>query len=46
MVIMEVPCCGNMRNIVAEALKLSGREIKFSEAVIGVRGEIVARRDL
>ncbi len=46
MVIMEVPCCGNMRHIVAEALKLSGREIKVSEAVIGVRGEIVARRDL
>jgi len=46
MVIMEVPCCGSMRNIIAEALKLSGQEIKVSEAVIGVRGEVVSRRDL
>ncbi|HSH13189.1 MAG TPA: 4Fe-4S binding protein [Desulfurivibrionaceae bacterium] len=43
--IMEVPCCGSMRNIVTEALKLSGEEIKVSEAVIGVRGEVVSRRD-
>ncbi|NTV12658.1 MAG: 4Fe-4S binding protein [Desulfobulbaceae bacterium] len=44
LVIMEVPCCGGMRNIIAEALKLSGREIAVAEAVIGVRGEVVARR--
>jgi len=45
MLIMEVPCCGAMRNIVAEALKLSGQEIGVAEVVIGVRGEVVARRD-
>lgn len=45
LVIMEVPCCGSMRNIIAEALKLSGLEIKVAEAVIGVRGEVAARRE-
>jgi NAD-dependent dihydropyrimidine dehydrogenase PreA subunit len=45
LLIMEVPCCGSMRNIVTEALKLSGLAIKVSEAVIGVRGEVVSRRD-
>jgi Pyruvate/2-oxoacid:ferredoxin oxidoreductase delta subunit len=45
LLIMEVPCCGSMRNIISEALKLSGQEIKVSEAVIGVRGEVVSRRD-
>jgi hypothetical protein len=46
MLVMEVPCCGNMRHLVAEAMKLAGREIKVSEAVIGVRGEVLSRRDL
>jgi len=45
LVIMEVPCCGSMRNIIAEALKLSGQNIGVGEAVIGVRGEVVARRE-
>jgi hypothetical protein len=34
-----------MRSIVAEALKQSGQAIKVSEAVVGVRGEVVARRE-
>lgn len=45
LLIMEVPCCGSMRNIISEALKLSGQAIKVTEAVIGVRGEVVSRRD-
>ncbi len=45
LLIMEVPCCGNMRTIIGEALKQSGQDIKVSEAVIGVRGEVVSRRD-
>ena len=45
LLIMEVPCCGSMRNIIAEALKQSGRQIKVSEAVVGVRGELVSRRE-
>jgi hypothetical protein len=43
---MEVPCCGSLGAIVTEALRQSGREIPVAEAVIGVRGEIVSRRDL
>lgn len=45
LLIMEVPCCGNMRNIITEALNQSGRPLKLSEAVIGVHGEVVSRRD-
>lgn len=45
LVIMEVPCCGGMRNIIAEALQLAGQQIKVSEVVVGVRGEVAARRD-
>jgi NAD-dependent dihydropyrimidine dehydrogenase PreA subunit len=45
LLIMEVPCCGNMRNLISEALQLSGQAIKVSEAVIGVRGEVVSRRE-
>ncbi|MBU0481669.1 MAG: 4Fe-4S binding protein [Proteobacteria bacterium] len=42
MLIMEVPCCSQMRGIIAEALKRSGRDIPVSETVISVRGEVVA----
>lgn len=38
--IMEVPCCGSMRGIVAEALKQSGADIPVQEVVISARGEI------
>lgn len=40
MLIMEVPCCGTMRNIIAEALKQSGKKIRVDEAVIGVNGDL------
>lgn len=43
--IMEVPCCGNMRVIVQEALKRSGKPIPVQEAVIGVQGEILRKAD-
>ncbi|MEN8141983.1 MAG: 4Fe-4S dicluster domain-containing protein [Thermodesulfobacteriota bacterium] len=42
MLIMEVPCCGTMRGIIAEALKQSGKDINVEEVVVGVRGGIVA----
>ncbi len=42
MLIMEVPCCSNMRGIITEAMKQSGKDIKLEEAVIGVRGGIVS----
>ena len=39
MAIMEVPCCGNMRHIVSEALSRSGQAIPVQEVVISTRGE-------
>lgn len=39
MAIMEVPCCGNMRHIVSQALARSGRDIPMREVVISARGE-------
>ena len=42
MLIMEVPCCSNMRGIIAEAMKQSGKDIKIEEAVVGVRGGLVS----
>jgi hypothetical protein len=37
--IMEVPCCGNMRHIVSQALARSGQDIPVQEVVISARGE-------
>jgi Fe-S-cluster-containing hydrogenase component 2 len=37
--IMEVPCCGNMRHIVSQALARSGQDIPVREVVISARGE-------
>jgi len=42
MLIMEVPCCGSMRGIIAEALKQSGKEIDVHEAVVGVGGNLLS----
>jgi hypothetical protein len=42
MLIMEVPCCSQMRGIIAEALKRSGKDIPLTEKIISVRGEIAA----
>ncbi|MFA6499612.1 MAG: 4Fe-4S dicluster domain-containing protein [Desulfurivibrionaceae bacterium] len=39
MAIMEVPCCGNMRHIVTQALARSGQAIPVQEVVISARGE-------
>lgn len=39
--IMEVPCCGNMRTIIKEALRRSGEEILVTEIVINVRGQVL-----
>ena len=39
MAIMEVPCCGNMRHIVSQALSRSGMTIPVQEVVISTRGE-------
>lgn len=46
LVIMEVPCCANMRSIIKAALKQSGAELKVDETVISTRGEIIRQGSL
>lgn len=36
---MEVPCCGGMTVILREAIRRSGKELPFTETIVGVRGE-------
>jgi len=43
---MEVPCCGGMTAVLKEALQRSGREIPFSEIVVGVKGEVLSETDI
>ena len=40
-VIMEVPCCGSMRGIIAEAMKKAGKDIPLTEKVITTRGTLM-----
>jgi NAD-dependent dihydropyrimidine dehydrogenase PreA subunit len=42
---MEVPCCSGLERLVSGALKRSGKEIPLNEVVIGVKGDIIARRN-
>ena len=37
---MEVPCCGGLAYITQQAIKNSGKDIPYSEVVIGIKGEI------
>ncbi|MCF6291728.1 MAG: 4Fe-4S ferredoxin [Desulfobacterales bacterium] len=45
LVIMEVPCCGGMKEIVREARKRSGRDIPVRETVISTRGGILRQEN-
>ncbi|OGQ88328.1 MAG: 4Fe-4S ferredoxin [Deltaproteobacteria bacterium RIFOXYD12_FULL_56_24] len=46
MAIMEVPCCGNMRHIVSQALARSGQTIPVREVVISTRGELLRQGEM
>lgn len=37
---MEVPCCGGLAYITQQAIKNSGRDIPYSETIIGIKGDI------
>jgi hypothetical protein len=37
---MEVPCCGGIVGAAAQALAASGKDIPFSEVVIGIDGTV------
>jgi len=43
---MEVPCCGGMTAILAEAIRRSGRDIPLRETIVGVAGGLVGERDV
>ena len=43
---MEVPCCGGLVRAVLEARRRSGRDVPVTEVVVGVRGDLVAEREL
>jgi len=39
--IMEVPCCGGLLNLVQMAVEKSGRKVPVKSVTIGIRGEIL-----
>ncbi|MGD2110904.1 MAG: 4Fe-4S binding protein [Phycisphaerae bacterium] len=43
---MEVPCCSGILQMVLTARQLSGRNLTVNDVVIGVQGEIIARRQI
>jgi hypothetical protein len=43
---MEVPCCGGMTVIIREALKKAGKNIPFTETVIGVKGDKLSEKPI
>lgn len=45
-IIMEVPCCQSMRNIVKEAMKRSGITIPAEVVTISARGEVISTTSL
>lgn len=44
--IMEVPCCQSMRNIVKEAMKRAGKTIPAEVVTISARGEVISKAPL
>lgn len=39
---MEVPCCSGLVHMARQAIHLSGKDIPFREATIGVRGDLLS----
>ena len=39
---MEVPCCGGLKYMAQEAIRLSGQNVPLHEVTIGVKGDIRA----
>lgn len=40
--IMEVPCCGGLMAMVAEALRKASRKVPVKKVVIGVQGDVLS----
>jgi NAD-dependent dihydropyrimidine dehydrogenase PreA subunit len=41
-VIMEVPCCGGLSQLVQIAVERSGRKVPVKEVMIGIKGDVLA----
>jgi hypothetical protein len=41
-VIMEVPCCGGLSQLVQIATNRAGRRVPVKEIIVGIRGEVLA----
>lgn len=41
-VIMEVPCCGGLSQMIQMATQMASRKVPVKEVVIGIRGEVLA----
>jgi len=39
---MEVPCCGGLAYITKQSIAASGKEIPYTEVVIGIKGDILS----
>ncbi|MQY81450.1 MAG: 4Fe-4S ferredoxin [Dehalococcoidia bacterium] len=37
---MEVPCCSELAHMAKQAIRLSGKDIPFSEVTIGIKGDL------
>jgi len=45
-VVMEVPCCSGLLRLAREALSRSRRKIPLGAVVIGIRGEVLERKEI
>ncbi len=39
---MEVPCCGGLSFVAKKAIEASGKDIPYSEVIIGIKGDILS----
>jgi Pyruvate/2-oxoacid:ferredoxin oxidoreductase delta subunit len=45
-VVMEVPCCAGLPNIVKKGMEKAGKKIPFTQVVVSTRGRIMHERDV
>jgi len=45
-VVMEVPCCGGLPQIVKRGMQLAGKTLPVEQIVVSIRGEILSKKKL
>jgi len=45
-VLMEVPCCFGLINLVKEALSQAGKDIPLEQVVVSIRGEVLDQKQI